>query len=572
MTDFRIEYVPFREEDVRIFGTADEWHQNWPVVYVLDDQRRVYVGETVSATSRLRQHLANPKKRDFKSARIILDDTFNKSACLDLESFLINAFAGDGQLQVTNKSASAVDRNYYDRPRYRSAVEDIFEELRARGLFQRTLPEIRNSDFFKLSPFKALNTDQAVAMEGILDTLFEELRAGVGSTLVVQGDPGTGKTIVALSLLKLLEDIKQASPDDALDADTMFSDFFQEGFVELMRGRSVGLVIPQQSLRASVKRVFKKVDGLSPAIVLSPFEVGLSPTDFDVLIVDEAHRLSRRAIQSSGFDNKRFTTINVSLYGDDDPSHTQLDWIRSKSRHQVLLIDTAQRVRPGDIGAEHLDSLISEARRSHRHFPLASQMRVMGGEDYIEYVRAVLAGKQNAPRQFGDYELRFFDDLSVMRSEILGREADVALARLVAGYAWKWKSSSDRAAFDIELDGLRLRWNTEVIDWINSPRSIEEVGSIHTVQGYDLNYAGVIIGPDLRYSPETGRLYVDRSSYHDRRGKVNLPKLGITISDDDLLEYIRGIYFVLLTRGMRGTYVYVVDPHLREYLRPFFGG
>jgi len=572
MTDFRIEHIPFTEDAVSVFAEKDERHQNWPVVYVLDEPSSVYVGETLAATSRLRQHLANPNKRRFTGARIVFDDTFNKSACLDLESFLINAFAGDDRLKVTNKSAGSVDRNYYERERYRETFTQVFERLRELGLFTRSLPEIQNSEFFKLSPFNALTTDQAVAMEGILETLFQELEEGVGSTLVVQGDPGTGKTIVALSLMKLLLDIAHADRQDALDADTMFSDFFQEGNADLLQGRRIGLVVPQQSLRATVKRVFRKVDGLEPAMVLSPFDVGESGERYDVLIVDEAHRLSRRARQASGFDHRRYKDINLRLYGEDDPRYTQLDWLRTQSTHQVLLVDTAQRVRPGDLGAEHLQDVIEEARRTRRHFLLASQMRVLGGEDYIDYVRNVLNGIPVAPKRFGEYDLRFFDDLASMREEIQAREDEVELSRLVAGYAWKWRSKRDGSAFDIELDGVQLRWNSTPVDWIRSSSSVHEVGSIHTVQGYDLNYAGVLIGPDLRYDPVARRMFVDRASYHDSRGKSNLGELGITISDDDLLEYIRSIYFVLLTRGMRGTYVYVVDPHLREHLRPYFGG
>jgi DUF2075 family protein len=105
-----------------------------------------------------------------------------------------------------------------------------------------------------------------------------------------------------------------------------------------------------------------------------------------------------------------------------------------------------------------------------------------------------------------------------------------------------------------------MRWNTTTTDWINSPKSVEEVGSIHTVQGYDLNYVGVIIGNDLRYDPAAGKLVFDRTNYHDKKGRENNPKLGIKYTDEDLLEYVKNIYSVLLTRGIRGTYVYICDP------------
>jgi DUF2075 family protein len=90
------------------------------------------------------------------------------------------------------------------------------------------------------------------------------------------------------------------------------------------------------------------------------------------------------------------------------------------------------------------------------------------------------------------------------------------------------------------------------------------------VQGNDLNYAGVIIGNDLRYDPIRGRLFFDRASYFDTKGKENNPRLGVVYTDDDLLTFVTNIYGVLLTRGMLGTYVYVRDPALREHLRPLF--
>lgn len=203
-------------------------------------------------------------------------------------------------------------------------------------------------------------------------------------------------------------------------------------------------------------------------------------------------------------------------------------------------------------------------------------MRVRAGADYVNFVRGMLraeSGPTSRP-DLGDYELRYFDDLAEMRREILSRDAEHGLARLVAGYAWEWRSRSkaSRHLFDIELDGVQLRWNSRAKDWINSPDSVDEVGSVHTVQGYDLNYAGVIIGNDLRYDRETQRLFIDRDSYRDSKGKENNKQRGIVYSDDDLLEFISNIYGVLLTRGVRGTYVYVCDPALREYVANAING
>jgi len=130
-------------------------------------------------------------------------------------------------------------------------------------------------------------------------------------------------------------------------------------------------------------------------------------------------------------------------------------------------------------------------------------------------------------------------------------------------------SKKDPTAADIEIDGVSLRWNGTTKDWISSKNALEEVGSIHTVQGYDLNYAGVIIGGDLRYDAATGQMLVDRSSYFDVKGVENNKQLGRRYTDAEVRQFVLNIYGVLLTRGIRGTYVYVVDPALREYLTPF---
>ena len=117
---------------------------------------------------------------------------------------------------------------------------------------------------------------------------------------------------------------------------------------------------------------------------------------------------------------------------------------------------------------------------------------------------------------------------------------------------------------------MKLFWNGTAIDWINSKGSNEEIGSIHTVQGYDLNYAGVIIGGDLKFDAVTQTIVFDRSSYFDTKGKENNDKLRLKYSDEDIRQFVINIYKVLLTRGIQGTYVYVVDPALRQYLRQFF--
>lgn len=573
MTSFEVFRQPFTATAVDALTGAGERYANWPVVYVLNDDRSVYVGETLNAVKRMRQH-RDPRSRNraMKQLRIVLHDRFNKSACLDLESQLIRYFGGDGLLQVRNRNDGVTDADYYDRDAYQQTFAEIFEHLRAEGLFAQSRHEIRNSDLFKLSPFKALVPEQRAAVEGILDGLFDDLEAGRTSMSVVEGAAGTGKTVVAIYLLKLLRDIAEADATDAYETDSVFADYFLPGYRQLAVDLRVGLVIPQQSLRASVQKVFRRTPGLDKRMVLSPFELGRREERFDLLVVDEAHRLTRRGAQAAGPLNARYREINEALFGADDPRYTQLDWIRELSDHQIFLVDSGQSVRPADVSPETQRSLVAEAQRGHRHHRLMTQLRVKAGTDYVGYVRAVLEGSTPAPIDVGEYDLRFFDSAAAMRAEVAQRNTEQGLGRMLSGYGYEWRSRKDPAAFDVDTGDLQMRWNSATTDWVNSPGSPDEVGSIHTIQGYDLNYAGVIIGPELFWDQAEQRIRVDRARYFDRNGKVDLPKLGLKTTDDDLLALIVNIYVVLMTRGMLGTYVWVHDPALREHLRPLLGG
>jgi len=571
-TNFSVERVPFNLEAIDTWGETDSRHRNWPIVYILNNETDVYVGESLNAVGRMHQHLDSTEKQHLKTVRVILDDTFNKSACLDLESYLIRMFSGDGSLTVLNRNAGITNAEYFNRDSYQALFEDIFEQLRTKeSLFQRTIPEIINSDLFKLSPFKALNHDQAIAVEDILEGLFSDLYTDTDSTIVIEGNPGTGKTVVAIYLLKLLKDIEHHNPEEVVDTESIFNDFFTPGHTEILRDIKIGFVIPQQALRKSVEKVFEKTPGLSKEQVLSAFDVGSSKTPYDILIVDEAHRLGQRANQSSGGQNKKFSEINMALFGEDNLNITQLDWVRKQSKNTILMLDTRQTVRPADLPLAITKELASTAHATGRHYRLQSQMRIAADQDYIGYIRSVLSDSPPPVKEnFSGYDLRFFTDFSMMREQIRLRENEHGLSRLVAGYAWKWQSKNNKEAFDIELDGEHLRWNSTQEDWISSPNSPEEVGSIHTVQGYDLNYAGVIIGQDLRYDTVNERIIFDRAHYYDTKGRENNRKLGIKYTDDDILQFVTNIYVVLLTRGIRGTYIYVVDEPLRNYLAKYF--
>lgn len=567
MTNYKIEHLPFKADAVSVWSQVDDQSDNWPVVYTISSANEIYVGETVNAATRLFQHLSSPSKKNLRKVQIILNDKFNKSVCLDLESHLIKYFAADGKHRVLNANFGIQDSDYFNREEYRQSFNELFELLVKDGVLSRSIPEIVNSNLFKFSPFKSLNSDQAVSVSAVLEHLLENLRANKSGQLIIQGDPGTGKTVVAIYLIKLLSDISRLTGDEVLSEDSIFSDFFSLESKTLLENVRVGLVVPQQSLRKTLQTVFSQTPGLSKTMVMTPFDVGNSKHEFDLLIVDEAHRLGQRANQSSASLNKMFTDINLKLFGDDDKSHTQLEWIKAKSKSQILLLDTAQSIKPADLPLEVTQRLLSKASSSNSLFKLSSQMRITGGNDYLNYIKALFTDAPKPPSDFGDYDLRFYDDFKQMHKDLMAMEQEHGLSRVLAGYAWPWKTKKNKSAFDIEVEGVQLRWNQTIVDWVNSPGSASEVGSIHTIQGYDLNYAGVIIGKDLGFDSKNKKFVFNRENYFDTKGKENNKTLGQKYSDEDLLQFVINIYKVLLTRGIKGTFVYVCDPKLRLFLQ-----
>ena len=577
--------------EIRTFDFTPEGHQklhlektmhDWPVVYVLHrpastprGKGQVYIGESLNMDKRFGDHLKNKAKEDLQVAEVVVDDTFNKSACLDLESFLINLSSGDESNETLNRNDGQQEKSYYNRDFYQLRFREIFDDLRAKGVFSKSIQEIENSEMFKYSPFKSLNEDQLSVVSDIMDGLADDLGAPVedNQVAVVQGDPGTGKTIVATFLMKLLADLGSFVEDSDEKRESVFEDFYQEGNRDLFRGLRIGLVVPMQDLRRTLTRVFKGTPGLSTDMVLSPREVALSGEHFDILVVDEAHRLSQFGAQSIGTLTKEFRQINDDLFDGEKPEASHLDWIRSCSDHTILMVDTSQTVKPIDLSTAMLRALIDAQDAEHRRdYVLHSQMRSIGGNDYIDYVKQVLSPAPPQVRSdFGPYKVGIVDDPQRLIDIIATKNASHGLSRVVAGYAWDWVSKKDPDKLDINLsDGVGLRWNSTVTDWINSPRSPEEAGSIHTVQGHDLNYAGVIFGKDLRYDPVKEVLWISRDDYRDSTGKRNNKLAGRDTTDEMLLEFITNIYYVLMTRGVHGTFIHVVDPGLREYLGRYF--
>lgn len=531
-TNEKIDSMMFQlyESDFKknVLGKEPFW-DNWPMLYILENGQQAYIGESNHVKTRMLQHLSNDEKQIFKKVYFIYSRWFNQSVTFDYESKLIQYIAADNLYEVTNKNAGIADKQYYLKKEYDKRFEVLWRKLQQKKLVRHSLEEIENSDLFKYSPYKELNACQRTAVEEILT----RLRDPLVDRIVVNGMPGSGKTIVAVYLMKYLADTKNAA------------------------GKQIGFVVPQTSLRKTMKRIFKSIYGLSPGQVLSPSEV--TRKTYDILIVDEAHRLHQyKNISYRGSFKKNCEKLGFTTDAD------ELDWILKQSKNTVLFYDRMQVVGPSGMDSQRFGKKMEAGfkRRMVAYFTLSTQMRVKGGNDYIDCVTAILQGSCDHKYRFPDYEFKLFRHFADFEKVMYEKENTYGLSRMLAGYAWEWSSKKDASLYDIEIQGIKKKWNHCTEAWVHTKEAIHEVGCIHSIQGYDLNYAFVILGNEIGYDKKQKKIVIRPENYYDKNGKK-------TATGDELLEYIRNVYYVLMTRGIRGTFLYICDDALREYLSSY---
>lgn len=538
--------------DKKIINSIKEWQYgtNWPIVYIYYNDRSAYVGETLDAVRRTEQHMKEPEFDGFKYMCLISNKTFNKSVVLDLESFLIKYMGADGKRKLINGNAGVLDHNYFYKEAYEDDFKEIWQYLVDKGIVQKSLFDIENSELYKYSPYKTLNKEQFDAIHKILNILPEINNVTQKSIIEVVGGAGTGKTILAVYLIKLLTDVKNKK-----DAWKYIDDPEEAEYVKWLSKRlgslsNIGFVVPMKQLRTTMKKIFKTVDGLSDKMIYAPEEV----TDkyFDLLVVDEAHRLYKKNYLPSSDLNITFDRINKSLMAEQftgtENDLTELDWIIRSSRMQVLFYDEKQAIRSTDIGKSRFEQICKP--HLYKYIELFSQMRCKGGNGYYEYVRDVLFNRNLNITKFkriNDYDLKVVDSMDELESRIFAKNKEYDLCKLLAGPAWTKGET-------IILDGKPYHW-------VDKKDDDSCIYSIHKIQGFDLNYAGVIFGNEVYYDDEKQSIEIKNSQVKDVRTKRD--------GELEMRKYILNIYLTLMTRGIRGTYIYAVDNKLRAYLKTF---
>lgn len=381
--------------------------------------------------------------------------------------------------------------------------------------------------------------DQKVAFEMAMRMSRDAIGFGEKKVLVVQGGPGTGKSVLAINLL-----------------------------VELTKANAVAFYVTRNgSPRAVFKRKLQgdfKKDFIESCFQNSGNFYNVESNSVDVLITDEAHRLTEK----SGF---------MSNMGEN-----QVKEIINASKCAIFFIDEDQRVTLKDIGTiDSIKKYAAEFGAAYKEIELESQFRCNGSDGYLAWLDNLLGIRKTANFDNMDlkYDFKVFDDPNEMREAIIEKNKINNKSRIVAGYCWDWikEGKNDTNFYDVTIPKYQFGMSWNLSDksqtFAIEDSSINEAGCIHTVQGLEFDYVGVIIGDDLVY--RDGEIVTDvtkrASTDQSIKGYKKLMQENPEETKKTLDRIIKNTYKVLMTRGMKGCYVFCTDDALRDYIKRMIG-
>lgn len=372
--------------------------------------------------------------------------------------------------------------------------------------------------------------DQKVVYETVLQCAIGKDK----TVIIVDGGPGTGKSVVAINLLVELISrgkntqyvTRNAAPREVYEAKLKGGDFKKSHITNLFKGSGT----------------------YTEAL----------PNLFDTLIVDEAHRLNDK---SGMFRNM---------------GENQIKEIINAAKCSVFFLDEDQQVHIHDIGDKNeIEKWANHHNANIIHLSLTSQFRCNGSDGYIAWLDNILQIRETANFSVSElgYDFQILSDPLELKKLIIEKNKESNKARMLAGYCWDWISKKDPDAFDIEFPEYKfhMKWNLadDGMLWMIKEDSVNEVGCIHTSQGLELDYIGVIIGSDMTY--RNGEICTEATerSKNDRTvfGYKKMYKENAEIAEELGDKIIKNTYRTLMTRGMKGCYVYCVDKALEDYLK-----
>jgi hypothetical protein len=374
--------------------------------------------------------------------------------------------------------------------------------------------------------------DQKVVYETALATA-RQASAQDKRVLIVEGGPGTGKSVVAINLLVTLTKLGLNCRYVSKNAAPRF--VYESKLTGTLR-------------RSEISNMFSGSGAF----------VGAGVNTFDVLIVDEAHRLNEKS----------------GLY--QNLGDNQIKEVISAAKCTITFIDEDQRVTLSDIGTKsEIHRLAPMLGASVSETALSSQFRCNGSDGYVAWLDNTLQVRQTANDKLdvSGFDFQVFDSPEELRKLIVQKNEANNKARMVAGYCWPWNSKRNSDAMDVVIPehGFAMRWNltSDGSLWIVVPSSINEIGCIHTCQGLEVDYIGVVVGDDLIIRNGVVQTKPQKRATRDRsiRGFKKLLKDHAVNAQSRLDQIIKNTYRTLMTRGMKGCYVYFTDAETAAYFR-----
>lgn len=554
--------------------------KKYPTVYIHSwkngNNYEVYVGETNDFFQRTMQHFENINNRDAwqknikeKNATlyVIAHPEFNKSLTLDIENRLIHYLSSSSSVTKIHNARGNPQNMYYQCENFDQIFSKIWKELR---ISNKTLflseSEIKDSAIYKASPLHKLNSEQSLAKERIINKISECLLKEENNQLIfVQGDAGTGKTVLMSSIFYELKN----------NLEYMVN---RESITK--KGLECAIVVNHLEQLIVYEEIVKKLDLIkkdeqivfNPTTLINLFkDKKNSPKKrdkiFDVIFVDEAHLLLTQ-------NNQSFTDNN------------QLNELIKYAKVVVVMFDKKQILNSEQYKDDILiNSYINKAKSNDSYIELKKQMRMIGNKKVLHWIKTITDdGKiEKLTKYRGNYEIKVFDNPKELEDAIKLKSNDkkTMLSRIVATYDWPYSSvstPSNDKYWNVEIGDWKKPWNRELLRyaskedikntkglaWAEQPKTIDEVGSTYTIQGFDLNYAGVIIGPSIKY--RNGKIVYDSNcSYNKKATNKRTLDDGRKVSFGE--QFIKNELGVLLTRGVNGLYIYACDEELRNQLK-----
>jgi hypothetical protein len=385
-----------------------------------------------------------------------------------------------------------------------------------------------------------LLAEQRLAFTLVMHEVEQARSADSKAIVIVTGGPGSGKSVIALSLLGEL----------ARRGRTVLHATGSRSFTQTLR-KVAGARAPR------VQRMFKYFNQFMDA----------DRNGLDVLILDEAHRIRETSVD-------RYTRAALRT------GRPQIDELIAAARVPVFLLDEHQIVRPGELGTVvDIERHAATMNLPVHRIDLDGQFRCGGSEEYVDWVLRLLGLSQAEPKPLEpdpSFSVVIAESPVEMETILETQMADGYGARMAAGYCWPWSDPRPDGSLvpDVTIDGWSRPWNLKgdraVGDappaplWAHDPRGFGQVGCVYTAQGFEYDWSGVVLGPDLvwRHGQFVSRRDENRDPDFRNRNKV---------SDADFDRLVRNVYKVLLTRGMVGTVIYSTDHETREALRSLVG-